>query len=1046
MVGPIYIVAVALGMAFFMGFLGKKGINIAGILMVASLAFLSFISLQWLYAFVFQGQTPEYIYTAGFQPPFSINLLMGKTEALFTSMVNVVGLLGGIYLYNKLKENGISAMVVFLVFIMSLNVLVMTRDLFNFFVFLEVSSIATAGLIILEKGVKSVSAGFKYLIAAALISGLLLLGIIFAYYYTGSLNIDDMIGARLDLMKGGSVAIFLILIAVIIEMKPFPANGWALDVYEASSPGLAAMISAASATAIYFVMFKILEIAGESWYPIVAASGVLTFLGSNWLGIKQKNARRLLGYSSVGQIGLLLMILGLKPYLGDQLNYIAITILVSHYFAKAGLFWLAGIIKQNDIKAWAVLRKKPHFLFLFGTFIFALIGFPPFPSFFGKWEMIMQLSTSGMYPWVGAILIGSFFEGIYLFRWLGYAIKMENSNLPDFKIKWNQAVPVVLFAVGVYIAGFYSSTLMGPNNVINYIPLLFIIVIFLLDFLPAYIKNTLAIAGIGYYYFLIYPQISEDTLRFIFETIFLVGGILTLIAGYTVKGKREGFFPFVLMMYAGLSGLIEAKTSLQFFFSWELMTAGSYFLIIRGKRSMPHALSYMLFSLGGAYLILAGFGIVNAGQSSYALDLLKNIPAYAGWATAFLAIGFMTKTASIGLHIWLPGAHAEAESDVSPMVSGILLKGGVFGLIVLFLAMGGERAGDNNMIYILGWVGAITALGGNLMAAFQEDAKRLLAYSSVGNLGYILFGLAIMTHVGWLTAMTYSINHFMFKTLLFLAIGGVVYRIKTHKMYEMGGLIKQMPISFIAVLIGIITLAGIPPLSGYAGKWLFYNAIISKGWYFQGALVFFAGTVAFLYCFKLIYSVFLGQPKDKFRKVKEAPMGFIIPQVVLMIGIMIFSARPDLVLRPIGNLLAGSEYFPTDPLTWSNVTAATNIGYWSGYKIMLVVGIMFMILLGWLLLMSRKGQKVKQFNIVYAGERPFKPETTHFSYNMYAPFNKAIGFLVTPLATAFWDNMTELSHSIADSVRKIYSGNGQTYVLHLILFVIIVYFISIGGF
>jgi len=105
-----------------------------------------------------------------------------------------------------------------------------------------------------------------------------------------------------------------------------------------------------------------------------------------------------------------------------------------------------------------------------------------------------------------------------------------------------------------------------------------------------------------------------------------------------------------------------------------------------------------------------------------------------------------------------------------------------------------------------------------------------------------------------------------------------------------------------------------------------------------------------------------------------------------------------------------------------------------------------MILLGWLLLMSRKGQKVKQFNIVYAGERPFKPETTHFSYNMYAPFNKAIGFLVTPLATAFWDNMTELSHSIADSVRKIYSGNGQTYVLHLILFVIIVYFISIGGF
>ena len=101
-----------------------------------------------------------------------------------------------------------------------------------------------------------------------------------------------------------------------------------------------------------------------------------------------------------------------------------------------------------------------------------------------------------------------------------------------------------------------------------------------------------------------------------------------------------------------------------------------------------------------------------------------------------------------------------------------------------------------------------------------------------------------------------SAQYFLFKTLLFLAIGGVVWRVKTHNMYEMGGLIKRMPWSFIAVLIGIITLAGIPPLSGYAGKWLFYNAVITKGWYFQGAIVFFAGTIAFLYCFKLIYSVF----------------------------------------------------------------------------------------------------------------------------------------------------------------------------------------------
>jgi len=451
-------------------------------------------------------------------------------------------------------------------------------------------------------------------------------------------------------------------------------------------------------------------------------------------------------------------------------------------------------------------------------------------------------------------------------------------------------------------------------------------------------------------------------------------------------------------------------------------------------------LNYMLFSLGGAYLILMGIALSVTGHSTLSLDVLSQ-SAFPAWAYTLLAIGFLTKTAALGLHIWLPGAHAEAESDVSPMVSGILLKGGVFGLIVLFLAMGGEQAGEHPLLYSLGWLGAITALIGNLLAVFQEDAKRLLAYSSVGNLGYILFALAFMTNVGWLTAFTYSINHFLFKTLLFLAIGGVVLRVKTHNMYEMGGLIKTMPWSFIAVLIGIITLAGIPPLSGYAGKWLFYNAVITKGWYFQGALIFFAGTIAFLYCFKLIYSIFLGQAKDKFRKVKEAPVWYIIPQFILIIGIMIFSARPELVLKPIGNLLAQNNYFPTDPLSWENVTASTNLGYWSGYKIMLVIGGMFIILLGWLLLMSRKAQKIKQFNIVYAAERPFKPETTHYSHNMFAHFYKAVGFLTIPLATRFWNSVDSTTHALANSFRKIYSGNGQTYIIHILLYIIIVYLV-----
>ncbi len=1038
MVNPIYIIAILLGSAFLIGLFQKKEKGLAGILSVLALAFAVFVSVSWFIHFTSGQQEVLQIFTGGARPPFAINLQMGLEESLFTMVINVLGLLGFIYLYRDFREEGIKGSVIFLVLMMAMNVLIMTRDIFNIFVFLEVASIATAGLLYLKKDFRSSAAGFKYLIAVGVISSFLLIGIGFFYLHSGTLNIDTYLQSNPTAVKGISMAIFLILIAIILELKPFPANGWALDVYQAAHPGISAMISSGTATASIYLLYKLLPLSSNDWTPYLIAIGLITFVGSNILGIAQKNGNRLLGYSSIGQIGFMLTILGLAPRLGEHFHFIFLSIFISHFLAKAGLFWISGIVQKQNIKEWSVLRKNSLLLFMFGFFILTLIGFPPFPSFYGKWQLIMELAQQRFFILIVAILAGSFFEGLYLFRWFGKVMKGEEEKENSLVIKWEKILPPVLFTIFAVIASYFLNNASEYGHSLNLIPIYFIILLFLLDFLPAWIKNSLVITAMVIYSVRLYPLIADDSLRLIFAGIFMLGGILTLFAGYSIKGKRAGFFPFAVMMYAGLMGLIEAENLFQFFFSWELMTLGSYILILRGKKSLIHAFNYMLFSLGGAYLIFIGIALSYFGHHSMDLNILSS-STMPGWSYSLLAIGFLTKTAALGLHIWLPGAHAEAESDVSPMVSGILLKGGVFGLILLFLLMGAEQSEQHTLLYVLGWLGALTALVGNLLAVFQEDAKRLLAYSSVGNLGYILFALAFMTNVGWLTALTYSINHFLFKTLLFLAIGGVVMRVKTHKMYEMGGLIKQMPWSFIAVLIGIITLAGIPPLAGYAGKWLFHNAVITKGWYFQGALVFFSGTIAFLYCFKLIYSIFLGQPKDKFRKVKEAPIWYIIPQAVLIIGIMIFSARPDLILKPLGNMLAQSNYFHTDPLSWENVTASTNLGYWSGYKIMLVIGVMFVILLLWLMLMSRKAQKIKQFNIVYAGERPFKPETTHFSHNMFSHYYKALGFLSLPLATGFWNGVNSVTHQVADSTRRIYTGNGQTYIIHILIYILIVY-------
>ncbi len=1047
MVNPIYIFILALGAGFLLALFDKVWRKLSLLVFFAALAGMAVISAQWLVSLINGGEVAM-IYTAGFKPPFSINLQMGLYEAFFTLAVNVLGFLSGLYLLKRLNTSKVNAMVLLLMMIMGINGLIMTRDLFNLFVFMEITSIATFALIGINRDGKSLSAGFKYMIAGGLASVFFLIGTIYLYRFSGVLHIDSM-AAVIDVASSRAVllAVFTLLMAIVIELKPFPANGWALDVYEAVDPAVNAVIASGSSAGMLFALYKILPMLNESLLLILAAIGVTTFVASNVMGLMQDNAKRLLGYSSIGQIGLIVGVLAMFPVLGLELAGSSMILIIgglfiSHFIAKAGLFWLAGMLNKEKIEEWGDLKKRPIYLFAFGVFILALVGLPPFPSFFAKWQMVMLFAKGGQYFFIAMVLLGTLLEAAYLFRWLGKILKADVKV--KIKVAFTQAIPVLIAVLSLLTLGAFASTYVpgGESLKIFYIPMLVIAVLFVLDFLPAWLKNTLIIAAMGYYTYDL--LLGLEGYRFMFGIIFLVGGTLLLIPGYAYKGKRTGFYPFAVMMYTGLAGLLMAENTLQLFTAWELMTIGSYFLIIRGKKSKPHAFSYLLFSLGGAYVMLSGLGLFFANNGgSIDLGLLSVITDASPLIYILLVLGFLTKLASMGLHIWLPGAHGEAETDVSPMVSAILLKAGMFGLIIVMSAIQDPMIGKVHINYILSWLGAITVFLGNLAAIYQEDAKRLLAYSSVGNLGYVLFGLSMMTHLGWLTSITYALNHFLFKSLLFLAIGGVVWRTKTKNMYQMGGLITRMPISFISVLIGIITLAGVPPLSGFAGKWLTYNILLEKGWYAQGAVVILGGLIAFLYCFRLIYSVFLGQLKDEHRHVKEAPLPIIIPQVIMMMAIMVFSIYPGLILGHVGDFLV--KIFPNGAINWQNGVAFTPFGHWDGLTILMITGVVFMMVLVWLLISNRKSQKVKQFNIVYAAERPSRPELTHVGYNFFAHYSKALGILSTPLAVNFWKGVGRSFHAVGDFLRRIYNGNGQTYLMHIILFVVVVYAFVIGG-
>ena len=242
---------------------------------------MSVISAGWVVTLASGDGLPVDIFTAGTEPPFAINLRMGLAEAVLTLLINVVGLLAALYLRDTLFRQGRRAMAVLLIFTMASCGIVLTRDLFNLFVFFELVAIATGGLILLSRDIRALGAGFKFLVASQVVTILLLVGIIFSYHATGTLNIDGMAEVRTVLMQGGTLAFFLMFIAVVTELKPFPANGWGLDIYESAHPAFSAMVSAASSSATLYAVDKLLLIGGAEWLPIATGIGIASFVGAN---------------------------------------------------------------------------------------------------------------------------------------------------------------------------------------------------------------------------------------------------------------------------------------------------------------------------------------------------------------------------------------------------------------------------------------------------------------------------------------------------------------------------------------------------------------------------------------------------------------------------------------------------------------------------------------------------------------------------------------------------------------------------------------------
>lgn len=388
-----------------------------------------------------------------------------------------------------------------------------------------------------------------------------------------------------------------------------------------------------------------------------------------------------------------------------------------------------------------------------------------------------------------------------------------------------------------------------------------------------------------------HARIDSLSAFFLLLTGSVCAGVSVFASGYFRRGE-EGTLPGLLGFYyhvflASMALVLVADDAYFFMVAWETMALSSFFLVTTDHRHAEirrAGFLYLLIAHVGAMAILLCFGALQGGTGSYTFDTMREIQPEPAWGTAAFLLGlfgFGAKAGLVPMHVWLPEAHPAAPSPVSALMSAVMLKTAVYGLLRVTFDLIGSPLWWWGAIALA--AGLVSALFGVVFAAVQTDMKRLLAYSSIENIGLIVtaFGLAILFSgfsMGWisalaLTAMLYHcFNHAWFKSLLFLATGSVLHSTRERSLGRLGGLIHRMPWVAWLALVGTIALAGLPPLNGFVSEWLLLQAFLFTPGLphsYLNMLVPAAAAVIALtaalsgYVMVKFYGiVFLGQPRD----------------------------------------------------------------------------------------------------------------------------------------------------------------------------------------
>ncbi len=419
-------------------------------------------------------------------------------------------------------------------------------------------------------------------------------------------------------------------------------------------------------------------------------------------------------------------------------------------------------------------------------------------------------------------------------------------------------------------------------------------------------------------------MVLDGLTTFMLVTVNLVAFFITIYSlnymeKYTDKPK---FFTLFFLMLTGMNGIIVTGDLFNLFVFLEIASIASYALVAFGTEAeeLEASFKYAVMGSVASSFIFVGIAFLYGFTSTLNMADMARVLSLksSAWVIPFVTVlflmGFGLKSALVPFHAWLPDAHPSAPASISAMLSGILIKTlGVYAMVRIFFNIIGVT---NTFLSVLMFLGGLSMIVAVILALSQWDLKRLLAYHSISQIGYIVLGIGIGTPLGILGGLFHLFNHSVFKSLLFLNSGALDYSTGTRDLREMSGLKEKMPTTANTNLIASMSIAGIPPFNGFFSKLIIILACLQKG-YFGYALAAVVGSILTLASFMKVQKfAFSGKLNEKYRNIKDVPWAMkfsliSLAAICVLGGLLLLPSFKFFLTDAVDVLLKGKGYAGT---------------------------------------------------------------------------------------------------------------------------------------